>query len=658
MSVVRSVVRSKRMKLGALLAFGGVATTAMAAGAGCSGGAQGAGSPGSGTDATTGSVGLALTLPDGSHINSVAWALRDSNGQLVTIPGTANPGTVSTAESQTIAFQIGDIPAGTNDSISLSATTTNGATCLGTASGINIVARTVQKVQVVLVCTPAGVDAGNLSVTGTIATCGAWTGLSTTTSDLFVGESLTLTATAAGPDTNNLGYTWSQSSEAGVVGVLGTTQDEAAGPTDANSFMCTAPGSTTVTVVVDDGAASTANCPAAVTTVSTTITCEPATQIESAWVELGSGGAAIARAITASPSCPAITLNGGAPQPMNLRVGAAAEPLRSTTSASLGAQFSKPSYFPVNTCELPLPAGTTSAVVAGQSLPLPKANPARVVVLGDTGCRMKAAIPASGSQFQGCNDPTQYPLAQLSTLAASLKPDLVLHVGDYQYRENECPPDQSNCAGSPWGYGWDTWQADFFVRHTATLTPLEMRGLKIFKDPDKGACDACHRFEDSSNRPWRSLFTDYGYDALAAPRNRAIPANADSLVFDLGLCERKPIGRALASSAPNWCSQFRTPSLRNVAVRERFMHNGAFTQLRDVVAFYATRSTNPERWYPKGAKFDDVPAKYRANVNVTSLPYNRREGVPPAYDDADVDAIVAFLETLTDAPYRSLLAAK
>jgi hypothetical protein len=37
-------------------------------------------------------------------------------------------------------------------------------------------------------------------------------------------------------------------------------------------------------------------------------------------------------------------------------------------------------------------------------------------------------------------------------------------------------------------------------------------------------------------------------------------------------------------------------------------------------------------------------------VNVASLPYNRREGVEPAYDDDDVDAIVAFLETLTDAP--------
>ena len=193
---------------------------------------------------------------------------------------------------------------------------------------------------------------------------------------------------------------------------------------------------------------------------------------------------------------------------------------------------------------------------------------------------------------------------------------------------------------------------DDYLRHTATLTPLEMRGLGLFKNPDKGACNACHPFEDSSNRPSRSMFTNYGYDALAVPRNAAIPANADRARYDLGLCERKTRSRRCVPRTPQWCGRFRTPSLRNVAVRERFMHNGQFSKLRDVVAFYATRSTDPSRWYPPGTKFDDIPARYRGNVNVSSLPYNRREGAPPAYDDADVDAIVAFLETLTDAAYR------
>jgi cytochrome c peroxidase len=190
---------------------------------------------------------------------------------------------------------------------------------------------------------------------------------------------------------------------------------------------------------------------------------------------------------------------------------------------------------------------------------------------------------------------------------------------------------------------------DDYLRGTAKLSDLEMRGLAAFKSAEKGACDGCHRFVETSRRTERSLFTNFGFDAVAVPRNREVPANRDPHYSDLGLCERKQT--AVPSSAPQWCASFRTPSLRNVAVRRRFMHNGAFTNLRDVVAFYATRSSTPSRWYPPGGKFDDVPQRYRANVNVASLPYNRAEGDKPALDDEDIDAIVAFLGTLTDKAY-------
>jgi cytochrome c peroxidase len=191
---------------------------------------------------------------------------------------------------------------------------------------------------------------------------------------------------------------------------------------------------------------------------------------------------------------------------------------------------------------------------------------------------------------------------------------------------------------------------DDFLRGQVQLSPLEMKGLTAFENRAKGACNHCHLMYPHSNRPESSLFTTYAYDAVAVPRNRAIAANADPQRFDLGLCERKQ--KDVPSSDPKWCGSFRIPSLRNVAVRQRFMHNGAFSKLREVVAFYATRSTNPDLWYPHGAKFDDVPDRYRGNVNILSFPYNRREGAPPALDDEEIDAIVAFLGTLTDAAYR------
>lgn len=192
---------------------------------------------------------------------------------------------------------------------------------------------------------------------------------------------------------------------------------------------------------------------------------------------------------------------------------------------------------------------------------------------------------------------------------------------------------------------------DDFLRGKVQLSPVEMKGLKAFQNREKGACQHCHLMYESWNRPEGSLFTTYGYDAVAVPRNRAIAANADPERYDLGLCERTQ--KKVPSAGAKWCGSFRIPSLRNVAIRQRFMHNGVFSKLRDVVAFYATRSTNPDLWYPHGAKFDDLPDRYRLNANTLSLPYNRREGDAPAMDDADIDAIVAFLETLTDAPYRA-----
>ncbi len=196
---------------------------------------------------------------------------------------------------------------------------------------------------------------------------------------------------------------------------------------------------------------------------------------------------------------------------------------------------------------------------------------------------------------------------------------------------------------------------DDFLRHKVQLSPLEMKGLTAFESRAKGACKSCHVMFAQSTRPESSLFTTYAYDAVGVPRNRAIAANADPKRYDLGLCERTQ--KKVPSSDAKWCGSFRIPSLRNVAVRQRFMHNGAFSKLRDVVAFYATRSTNPDLWYPHGAKFDDLPDRYRGNVNTTSFPYNRREGDRPAMDDADIDAIVAFLQTLTDEPYPSRRAA-
>jgi cytochrome c peroxidase len=126
--------------------------------------------------------------------------------------------------------------------------------------------------------------------------------------------------------------------------------------------------------------------------------------------------------------------------------------------------------------------------------------------------------------------------------------------------------------------------------------------------------------------------------------------NADPAFFDLGLCARDS-GDLLARS--DLCGAFKVPSLRNVALRRAFFHNGRFKTLKDTLTFYVQRDTNPEKFYPLNTdgsvnKFDDLPAQYRVNVNTSEAPYNRKPGEAPALSDAEIDDLIAFLQTLTD----------
>ncbi|BDV33126.1 cytochrome-c peroxidase [Methylocystis iwaonis] len=191
---------------------------------------------------------------------------------------------------------------------------------------------------------------------------------------------------------------------------------------------------------------------------------------------------------------------------------------------------------------------------------------------------------------------------------------------------------------------------DDYLRGKAELTAIEKKGFALFKDPKKGNCLACHVGKEDSRDPKDWLFTDYTYDALGAPKNAAIVATANAP--DLGLCKRPGLEKLAPAGfdVGSVCGAFKVPTLRNVAVTGPYLHNGAFTKLRDVVAFYATRDTDPARWYPKAEKFNDLPAEYRANVNTKEAPYDRKEGQKPRLSEKDIDAIVAFLETLTDKP--------
>ena len=188
---------------------------------------------------------------------------------------------------------------------------------------------------------------------------------------------------------------------------------------------------------------------------------------------------------------------------------------------------------------------------------------------------------------------------------------------------------------------------DAFLRGAAALSAAETRGLALYNSPTKGNCAGCHpsaRGADGSP----PLFTDFTYDNLGVPRNPELTRNADPTYFDLGLCQRADL-----ANRGDLCGAFKVPTLRNVALRQAYFHNGRFKTLKDALTFYVQRDTNPVKWYPLDGsgtvvKFDDLPREYRVNVNTTEVPYNRRLGDVPALSDAEIDDVIAFLKTLSD----------
>jgi len=190
---------------------------------------------------------------------------------------------------------------------------------------------------------------------------------------------------------------------------------------------------------------------------------------------------------------------------------------------------------------------------------------------------------------------------------------------------------------------------DEFLRGKAQLTAQEQRGLALFNSPAKGNCAACHPSAKGADGS-HTLFTDFTYDNLGVPRNMELAQNADPAFYDLGLCAR-PAGD-LATRA-DLCGAFKVPSLRNVALRRAYFHNGFFKSLKSALTFYVQRDTHPEKWYPLKAdgsvdKLNDLPDQYKANVNSTEAPYNRQLGDMPALSDAEIDDLIAFLQTLSD----------
>jgi hypothetical protein len=233
------------------------------------------------------------------------------------------------------------------------------------------------------------------------------------------------------------------------------------------------------------------------------------------WLQFVPGGIEV-RAITDGPSCPALQIDGA--------------------DSGMTVRSSPGDKFPITVCSAPVPANARAVSVAGVALVIPAAasEPKRIAVIGDTGCRLK------GDHIQACDDPAQWPFSVIAAAVAREKPDLVIHVGDYYYRETACPNSMTGCAGSPFGDNWAAWRADFF----AAVGPLLTAAPWAFV---RGNHEECSR----GGEGWNRTLAPYAFDASAVCKTFEDPyvvklANLTLAVVDVSKAREETLDQAQA----------------------------------------------------------------------------------------------------------------
>ncbi len=204
------------------------------------------------------------------------------------------------------------------------------------------------------------------------------------------------------------------------------------------------------------------------------------------WTQFAPGGLEARAIVEQAQRCPDLWIDG--------------KPLAMKVRASPG-----PNY-PVTVCALAIPAGAKSASIAGRALPLPKARADRVLLIGDTGCRL------SKEAVQNCNDDDAWPFPKGSAVEAGLAPDVVIHLGDFHYREAPCPIGEKGCAGSPFGDSWAVWKADFFE----PARPLLERAPFLFARGNHEECERGGKGWSRTLDPY-PFVSDSGCLGLGAP---------------------------------------------------------------------------------------------------------------------------------------------
>lgn len=246
--------------------------------------------------------------------------------------------------------------------------------------------------------------------------------------------------------------------------------------------------------------------------------------------------------VTDATSCPAATLDRVTPLTLKQRfIGSSLTNTPGTPGATNG-KSGYPQYFVQNTvaqnfpngvpmattswgeCEAVVPPGHTQINVGGVNMKLPVAKPKHILVMADTGCRINGGLAANGANEQNCSDPVAFPLAYLANMEAGLKPDVILQVGDWFYRDTNCLTNGAETfpgCNTPSSVNYETWGDTFDSWNADILTPAQSLLATAPWIMIRGNHESCGR----GARGWYALLDPfpYNFNNVICPKTAAYP---------------------------------------------------------------------------------------------------------------------------------------
>lgn len=182
---------------------------------------------------------------------------------------------------------------------------------------------------------------------------------------------------------------------------------------------------------------------------------------------------------------------------------------------------------------------------------------------------------------------------------------------------------------------------DRYLQGSYEMTAQEELGMSLFFSNNNTNCSSCHVLK-GEDKPGET-FTNYEFHNIGTPVNTALRLKngVGAEHVDHGLLENPEV------SDVEHDGKYKVPTLRNIALTSPYMHNGVFKELKTVMEFYDKYNNKKRVNNPETGKM------WQQAEVVTTV--NKKDLTSKKITDAKIDALIAFLEMLTDKRYEHML---